>query len=304
MPDHIVISRNVQVGRRPPDGSELDALRKQGVRAVIDLRTETEPFGAAAAPSAEAAQVRARGMAYLHVPVSAQGVDQHDLDRVGQALAEAPKPVLIHCAVGRRAGMMAVVHAAIEAGVPGHEMLEMARRLDVAFGDPGQQQVFARYVDQHESRADPLKRRHEALRADGGAIPLLPEGTRTLAADMREDHHREFVQDDGRPAPQVSPAPDPLVPMRTATVAHPSAPARSLPASPAAIGAGVLGGAVFLALGRRLRLVVLTAAVMAGCVAVLRSSVPGEPLPADESRRLDRDLADLERQLRRLGKSA
>ena len=302
MPDHIVLSRTVRVGRTPPDGAELDALRSQGVRAVIDLRAEDEPFGRAGAPATEAVNVRSRGMTYVHVPVSAQGVDRHDLDRVGEALAQAPKPVLIHCAVGRRAGMIALAHAAIESGVPGSEMLEMARHLDVAFGTPDQQDVFVRYVDQHETRADPLKRRREALRADGQTMPLLPKGTRTLAGELQDDHRRAFAPDDG---PPLTPAPldsVPRVPMRTSLVAHRAmaAPAR-LP-SPAALAAvAAIGASILLALDRRL---LLLAAATAACVAVARSGAFKRRVPTEERARLDHEIADLDARLRRLAKIA
>ena len=194
----IELSQHVKVARKPPGKRELDALRKEGVRAVIDLRTRHEPLGDAAPPVAEANQVRAHGMDYIHIPVSAESVDKTDLDRVGEALRRAPKPVLIHDSSGNRAGMIALVHVAIEAGVPGAEVMEMARRLDLVFGASSQQDVFTHYVDQRGTRPDPFARRKEALRADGRPLPLLGEDTRTLASEIQEDHHRVFAQDHAR----------------------------------------------------------------------------------------------------------
>ncbi|MBV9777359.1 MAG: hypothetical protein JO143_09940, partial [Acetobacteraceae bacterium] len=72
----IELSQHVKVARKPPGKRELDALRKEGVRAVIDLRTRHEPLGDAAPPVAEANQVRAHGMDYIHIPVSAESVDK------------------------------------------------------------------------------------------------------------------------------------------------------------------------------------------------------------------------------------
>ncbi|HJS88085.1 MAG TPA: sulfur transferase domain-containing protein, partial [Acetobacteraceae bacterium] len=205
--DRIELSQHIKVGRRPPDEREIDGLRKEAVRAVVDLRTHDETFGKAMTPAAEARQVRARGMDYIHVPVSSESVDKTDLDRVGEALKHAPKPVLIHDSSGNRAGMIALAHTAIEAGVPGMEMLEMARHLDLVFGDPPQQEVFAHYVDQRRTRPDPFARRQEGRREDGRAMPLLAEDTGTLAAEIQEDHHREFAQDEAR---VVTPAPTPM----------------------------------------------------------------------------------------------
>ena len=205
--DRIELSQHVKIGRKPPSEREIDAMRKDGVRAVIDLRTQDEAAGHAMPPAAEARAVRARGMNYIHVPVSTESVDKTDLDRVGEALRRAPKPVLVHESSGSRAGMIALAHTAIEAGVPGSEMVEMARHLDLVFGDPSQQEIFTHYVDQRRTRPDPLARRTEALRENGRPIPFLGEDTRTLASEIQEDHRREFAQDHTR---VVTPAPAPM----------------------------------------------------------------------------------------------
>jgi uncharacterized protein (TIGR01244 family) len=216
--DRIELSQHVKVACKPPGKREIETLRKEGVRAVIDLRTQDEAIGQDMPPVAEAKQVRAHGMDYIHIPVSAVSVDKTDLDRVGEALRQAPKPVLIHGSSGSRAGMIALAHVAIEGGVPGTEMMEMARHLDLVFGDPSQQEVFTHYVDQRRTRPDPFARRKEALRADGRPLPLLGEDTRTLAGEIQEDHHREFAQDH---AHVVAPAPMEARP----TAITPSAPA-------------------------------------------------------------------------------
>lgn len=203
----IELSQHVKVGRRPPGEREIDTLGKEGVRAIIDLRTRDETSGRPMPPAVEATHVRARGMDYIHVPVSSESVDKTDLDRVGEALRQAPKPLLIHDSGGNRAGMIALAHTAIEAGVPGLEMIEMARHLDLVFGDPAQQEVFAQYVDQRRTRPDPFMRRKESVREEGHPLPLLGEDTRTLAGGIQEDHHREFAQDE---AQSMTPAPTPL----------------------------------------------------------------------------------------------
>jgi uncharacterized protein (TIGR01244 family) len=236
--DKIELSHHVKVGRRPPGERELDSLRQEGVRAIIDLRTHDEAIGDAVSPRAEATHARARGMDFIHVPVSAESVDKTDLDRVGEALRDAPKPVLIHDSGGNRAGMIALVHASVEAGVPGSEMMEMARNLDLVFGDPAQQEVFTRYVDQRETRPDPLTRRVEAVREEGRSIPLLPEDTGTLAREIQEEHHRKFAQDEAHvvaptPAPmEMPPAVEPAMPRPIVTPRPKLAPAARSASAP------------------------------------------------------------------------
>ncbi len=334
--DRIELSQHVKVGRMPPGERELDALRRDDVRAIVDLRTHDETIGHAAPPAVEATRTRARGMDYIHVPVSAESVDKTDLDRVGEALRHAPKPVLIHDSGGNRAGMIALVHAAVEAGVPGAEMMEMARHLDLVFGDTAQQEVFAHYVDQRETRPDPMARRTEALREEGRPIPLLPEDTGTVAREIQEDHHREFAQDRAhavaptpRPAAVIPAVPGSIVssePRAAAGAAWTpgasrlasrikiiplgaqSPPERQVawsPPTPAALGIGAaIATAILLAIDRRLLLPLLIAAGVMGARVVSRLQ-PGRliaPAPADAA--LDHDIDDLEKRMRRLAKRA
>lgn len=274
--EQIELSRNVKVARRPPGEPELDALRDQGVRAVIDLRTDAETFTDTLAPEAEAAKVRARGMEYTRVPVSTQGVSAADLDRVGTALRGAPKPVLIHCGSGKRAGMTAVVHSAVETGMPGREMLEMARNLDLVFGDPEQQEVFADYVDQHEARPDPLMQR-------GAATPV---------AASTESAPNQITTPAGSLARRVRVAGTPLL-------------SSVWPPPPGALGGvAAIAGVILLVLDRRVVVPVLIAAgvVVAWVADTLRTSPPEYPVAA--SREIDREIDDLEKRVRRLAKSA
>lgn len=228
--DEIELSRKVKVARRPPGEKELDQLQRQGVRAIVDLRTDEERFDQETRPAAEADGAKARDIRYIRVPVSTRHIDKRDLDRVGKALLDAPKPVLIHCASGKRAGMMALVHTSVEAGVPGEEMMEMAQHLDLVFGDPAQQHVFVSYVDQRETRPDPLARREEALRAEGRPIPLLPEDTRTLADEMHEDHHRHLAQDVEHDR-KLDPLEIPTVPLNTPSAGTLASHVRIIPSS-------------------------------------------------------------------------
>ncbi|MEO9190098.1 MAG: sulfur transferase domain-containing protein [Acetobacteraceae bacterium] len=293
--EQIELSRGVKVGRRPPSEPELAALHRDGVRSVIDLRTDAEPRGIYLAPAEEAEVVRAYGMESIRVPVSAAQVDKGDLDRVGEALRNAPKPLLIHCASGKRACMLALVHTAIETGTPGAEMLEMARHLDVVFGDPAQQLMYADYVDQHEIRPDALLRREDALRVDGRPVPLLPEATRRLAEQMREETRRHLTVIERR---------------RSRTSVRPArrrfawrGGARFAPRIRLSTAAA-LAGAAMLIFDRRLRVPMLLAAgVAAGRAMAMLRGRPPAPLPPEDPA-LEREIADLQRQVRRLRETA
>ncbi|MDQ2802007.1 MAG: sulfur transferase domain-containing protein [Pseudomonadota bacterium] len=176
----IKLSGTVAVGRRAPRARDFKRLRRQGFRSVLDLRQDTDPPPRLPLTAA-AAEAGKHGIEYIRFPAPFDRTDEALLDGFGAALAGAPKPVFVHCAVGKRSGIYALTHTAIEAGVPGEEMLAMARRLGVLYGPAELQQTFARYVDEHEVQPDPTIRRRQVLHADGRPPPLVSASVRDMA---------------------------------------------------------------------------------------------------------------------------
>jgi uncharacterized protein (TIGR01244 family) len=75
----------------------------------------------------EAAEVRAAGMRYVAIPVAgADGIDEANARRLGEALRAADGPVLVHCASGNRAGGLLALLAARE-GMPAEQALALGR---------------------------------------------------------------------------------------------------------------------------------------------------------------------------------
>lgn len=189
--DEIELSRHVKIGRRAPSSKDVDALHQRGARSVIDLRTDQDRFDGALSPEEEERELATRGIRYLRLPLSMAGFDAAQLDRIGAALRQAEKPVMIHCVAAKRAGMAALAETSIEAGIPGIEMLEMARNLDLVYGPPHLQHAFSEYVDERRSRPTGQERREMASRETlPGAAPL-PDDLWTLRDEMHQDHHRE-----------------------------------------------------------------------------------------------------------------
>ncbi len=179
MSDLIRLSRFVSVGRLQPGVADLDRLRQDGVRSIVDLRT---PDDAATplSPEQEAAEAAARGLSYRHFPVGAGEVDDAVLDRFGEVLRRMERPVFVHCMVGRRAGMFALSQVAVEQGIPGGSMLDMARDLGVLDGDRAVHAKFAGYVDRRLTQPDPLAHREDVLHQH-----RAPEPLRVLRAGWR-----------------------------------------------------------------------------------------------------------------------
>jgi len=82
-----------------PSAEGLAQLKAMGFKTVINLRTEKE------GPKDEEAIVKAAGLSYVSVPVSAETFSQADADAVGKVLDDpAAAPVLLHCSTANRVG--------------------------------------------------------------------------------------------------------------------------------------------------------------------------------------------------------
>ncbi len=78
----------------------VKALAEQGVKTIIDLRTEAEGI------EDEKIAVESTGMRYINIPVTSAGISDRQLAIFSDMIEKAEKPVLIHCASGNRAGAL------------------------------------------------------------------------------------------------------------------------------------------------------------------------------------------------------
>jgi uncharacterized protein (TIGR01244 family) len=79
------------------------------VKTVINLRDSDD--------TAEAQQVKAAGMNYIYFPLDAETVTPADAEKFLTLLENAPKPVFVHCHVGRdRTGMAVAAYRVREQG--------------------------------------------------------------------------------------------------------------------------------------------------------------------------------------------
>ena len=97
-PNYRVLRPGLAVAGQP-SAAGLAQLKAMGFRTVVNLRTEQE--GAKDEESA----VKAAGLAYVSVPVTAETLSQADADAVGRVIDDpAAGPVLLHCASANRVG--------------------------------------------------------------------------------------------------------------------------------------------------------------------------------------------------------
>jgi len=94
---HVIRPGLAAAGQPSPEG--LAQLKALGFKTVINLRTERE--GA----KDEEAAVKALGLTYVSVPVTAETLSVADADAVGRVIDDpAAGPVLLHCATANRVG--------------------------------------------------------------------------------------------------------------------------------------------------------------------------------------------------------
>lgn len=108
----MALNRSVRVGLivagEQPTAADLEDLREQGVRAVVNLRLDSEAE-IGLTPSQEGRLANELGLAYAHLPVSTEHLSDVDVRDFGDALTALPAPVYVHCGLGQRATALAVL---------------------------------------------------------------------------------------------------------------------------------------------------------------------------------------------------
>ena len=121
-----------------PDAGDWTGIAAHGVTTVVDLRPDAERPG-----RDEAAEVRAAGMAYRHVPVAgAKEVTPEAARTLWQVIDAAPGQVLVHCASGNRVGALLAIAAVREGGMAPAQALEIGRQAGMTSLEPRVREVL------------------------------------------------------------------------------------------------------------------------------------------------------------------
>ncbi|MCU0542626.1 MAG: sulfur transferase domain-containing protein [Oscillatoriaceae cyanobacterium Prado104] len=111
---------------------QLEQAAQEGFKSVLNLRSPDE-LGFL---SDERQQAEAVGLQYANVPLWSSKANQELTKEAIQKLDNLPKPVLIHCAAGARAGGIALIATAIQAGLTYEEITEKAGELGINLDQP------------------------------------------------------------------------------------------------------------------------------------------------------------------------
>ncbi|MDF2388260.1 phosphatase [Nostoc ellipsosporum NOK] len=111
---------------------QLQQAAQEGFKSVLNLRSPNE----AGFLSDEQQQAEAVGLQYANVPLKPSEPDKKLTELAIQEIENLPKPVLIHCAAGARAGGIALIVTAINEGLTYEQITQKATELGLNLEQP------------------------------------------------------------------------------------------------------------------------------------------------------------------------
>ncbi|MEH2258858.1 beta-lactamase hydrolase domain-containing protein [Nostoc sp.] len=122
---------------------ELKQAAQEGFKSVLNLRSPDE----AGFLSDEQQQAQAAGLQYANVPLKPSEPNQEQTELAIQEIENLPKPILIHCAAGARAGGIALIANAISEGLTYEEISQKAQELGLNLEQPHLKQfLLEKYI--------------------------------------------------------------------------------------------------------------------------------------------------------------
>ncbi|MEH2176525.1 beta-lactamase hydrolase domain-containing protein [Nostoc sp.] len=122
---------------------ELKQAAQEGFKSVLNLRSPNE----AGFLSDEQQQAQAAGLQYANVPLKPSEANQEQTELAIQEIDNLPKPILIHCAAGARAGGIALIANAISESLTYEEISQKAQELGLNLEQPHLKQfLLEKYI--------------------------------------------------------------------------------------------------------------------------------------------------------------
>ncbi|PMB48640.1 phosphatase [Fischerella thermalis CCMEE 5201] len=117
---------------------DLQQAAQTGFKSVLNLRSPAETGFV----NDEQEQANAIGLEYANIPLSPTQANQESLNQVIQEIENLPKPILVHCAAGARAGAIALIAAANQQGLTPEQVKQKAQELGLKLEQPHLQQFL------------------------------------------------------------------------------------------------------------------------------------------------------------------
>ena len=141
-----ILNGRFAVSTAPPSEGDLRALAEEGYKAVVNLRCQDEA-DQPLAPDREGEVVASLGLEYCHLPVAGGTISDELVDEFRASVEALPKPVLVHCASGKRAGAFTIMHLASQQGMSGDATLQKAADMGFVCDEPALENFVRNYVD-------------------------------------------------------------------------------------------------------------------------------------------------------------
>ncbi len=111
---------------------QFSELADEGFKSVLNLRSADETGFL----SDEKEKAQAAGLEYANIPLKPTEPSQQLTAEAIQEIENLPKPILIHCAGGARAGGIALIANAIQSGLNFEEIQAKAESLGINLDQP------------------------------------------------------------------------------------------------------------------------------------------------------------------------
>ncbi|HEY9627039.1 MAG TPA: sulfur transferase domain-containing protein [Coleofasciculaceae cyanobacterium] len=127
---------------------QLQQAAEEGFKSVLNLRSPDE----SGVLSDEATQAAAVGLDYANIALSNLNPDPEQVAKALWEVENLPKPLLLHCGAGLRAGGIALIAHAIEAGLTLEQLTAKAQELGISLEQPHLKQfIDERYSEPQSS---------------------------------------------------------------------------------------------------------------------------------------------------------
>jgi len=131
-----------------PTMEELEKLKAQGVKAIINLRMPSEYNS-----EEEAAKAKALGLRYFHIPFSNDDPKDEAVDQFLKVMADkANLPVFIHCTTANRVGAFWLIRRVLVDNWPVQAAEEEAKKIGLR--NPKTREFALSYIERHKKSGD------------------------------------------------------------------------------------------------------------------------------------------------------
>ena len=128
---------------------QLQQAAQEGFKSILNLRSPDEQGFI----NDEQQQAETAGLEYSNIPVKPDAISDELTTEVLKQIDELPKPALIHCASGMRAGAMAFMNLATRQGLTPEQVFERAAEAGFDCNANLQlKQFLEQYIEAHSTK--------------------------------------------------------------------------------------------------------------------------------------------------------